>query len=81
MSKVIAQNGTVHVDNQLFLPALKDTTCEIEQSEIKRTVTPVPNRRDRRFKGGYSAYKMVIEAPVYIKKTFILKPNEIEIYE
>lgn len=77
MSKLVARNGTVHVDNQLFLPALEDTQCEIEQSQIKKTVTPVPNKQDRRFKGGYSAYKMVIEAPVYIKKTFILKPNEI----
>lgn len=64
MSKITARNGTVHIEGQLFLPAMDGTVYEIEQSDISVGV-----EQDEESNG---TYKMVITAPVLVKKTIIL---------
>lgn len=77
MSKIKTIFGTVYVGEQLFLPAMPDTECEIEQNDIKREVVPLTP--DGRFKGGYRTFQLTVEAPVYVKRTYILSAKEVEI--
>lgn len=76
MGRVTAVEGHVTIDEHVFLPPLKNTTCSLDSYDAKCDLVGLTP--DKRYKDGYRTYRLTITAPVRITKTFILKANEIK---
>lgn len=73
--KLHAKDGSVTIDTHELLPAIPGVEWELEENDIKRTLTP--GKKDKRYTGGHREYYLTIEAPVYVTRVYKVTPKQL----